>query len=60
MLELLVALEGKCPAISGWVLDERQTIRPHVNIYVNRQLAGGETTVGGDDRVYILPAITGG
>jgi molybdopterin synthase sulfur carrier subunit len=58
--ELLVALEGTCPAISGWVLDERRSIRPHVNVYVNGQLAREETTVGATDRVHVLPAITGG
>jgi molybdopterin synthase sulfur carrier subunit len=58
--ELLVALEDRCPAISGWVLDERRTIRPHVNVYVNRQLAREETVVAAADRVHVLPAITGG
>ena len=58
--EVLVALEGRCPAISGWVLDERRAIRPHVNVYVNGQLAQDETAVGATDRVHVLPAITGG
>ena len=58
--EVLEALEAKCPALSGWVLDERRAIRQHVNVYVNRRLARGETPVGEGDRVHILPAITGG
>ena len=58
--DVLVALEGRCPAISGWVLDERRAIRPHVNVYVNGQLAQDETAVGATDRVHVLPAITGG
>jgi sulfur-carrier protein len=58
--DALVALERKCPAISGWVLDERREIRQHINVYVNGQLARGETAVGGADRVHVLPAITGG
>ena len=60
VLDVLVALEGLCPAVSGWVLDERRVIRPHVNVYVNGQLARGETVTGSSDRVYVLPAITGG
>ena len=32
-----------CPPVSGWVLDERRAIRPHVNVYVNGQLAREET-----------------
>ena len=58
--ETLVALERGCPAVSGWILDERRAIRPHVNVYVNGQLAGEETAVGEADRVHVLPAITGG
>ena len=60
MRDVLVALEGRCPAISGWVLDERRAIRPHVNVYVNGQLARGDTVAGTTDRVQVLPAITGG
>jgi molybdopterin converting factor small subunit len=58
--DVLIALENRCPAISGWVLDERRTIRTHINVYVNRQLAGAETAVDAADRVHVLPAITGG
>ena len=58
--EALVALEQSCPAISGWVLDERRAIRQHVNVYVNGQLAQEETGVGSADRIHVLPAITGG
>ena len=58
--DALVALEQRYPAISGWVLDERRMIREHVNVYVNGQLARGETKVGATDRIHVLPAITGG
>jgi len=58
--EVLVALEDRCPPLSGWVLDERRAIREHVNVYVNGQLAREETTVETSDRVHVLPAITGG
>lgn len=58
--ETLIALESTRPAITGWVLDERRSIREHVNVYVNGQLAQGETPVEAADRVHVLPAITGG
>jgi len=58
--ETLIALESTKPAIAGWVLDERRTIREHVNVYVNGQLAQGETPVAAADRIHVLPAITGG
>ena len=58
--EALIELESDRPAIAGWVLDERRSIREHVNVYVNGQLAREETPVGAADRIYVLPAITGG
>ena len=58
--EALIALESTRPAISGWVLDERRTIREHINVYVNGQLAQAETPVVAADRIHVLPAITGG
>ena len=58
--EALIALEHTRPAVAGWVLDERRAIREHVNVYVNGQLAQGETPVGDADRIHVLPAITGG
>jgi sulfur-carrier protein len=58
--EALIALERRAPAVSGWVLDERRMIREHINVYVNGQLAQGETEVGATDRIHVLPAITGG
>ncbi len=60
VLDALVALEARCPALAGWVLDERRAIRPHVNVYVDGQLAREDTMVGDADRLYVLPAITGG
>lgn len=58
--ELLSSLEEACPALRGWVLDERGAVRVHVNVYVNGDRAGEETPVGPTDRVHVLPSITGG
>jgi sulfur-carrier protein len=58
--ELLRALERAHPATDGWILDERGTIRRHINVFVNGELGDGETAVGADDRVDVLPAISGG
>ena len=60
VLDALVALEGKCPTISGWVLDERRAIRTHVNVYVNGEIAREDTAVVEADKIHVLPAITGG
>jgi sulfur-carrier protein len=58
--ELLHALERQHPAAGGWILDERGVIRRHINVFVNGELGGADTEVGADDRVDVLPAISGG
>jgi molybdopterin converting factor small subunit len=58
--EVLATLEREHPPIAGWVLDERGRIREHVNVFVNGVHGEEGTPVAGDDRVHVLPAITGG
>jgi molybdopterin converting factor small subunit len=60
VVEALRALEAAHPAVSGWVLDERGLIREHVNVFVNGERGREETPVGENDRVHVLPSITGG
>jgi len=58
--ELLQELESSNAALEGWVLDERGVIRPHINVFVNGEQATAETPIGEDDKIEILPAISGG
>jgi molybdopterin synthase sulfur carrier subunit len=58
--ELLQALEQTYPAVGGWILDERGLIRRHINVFVNGELGSQDTSVAADDRVDVLPAISGG
>jgi len=58
--ELLEAIERDYPAAKGWILDERGRLRRHINVFVNGELGGQDTRVGDDDRVDVLPAISGG
>jgi molybdopterin converting factor small subunit len=58
--EVLGALERSQPAIAGWVLDERGRIREHINVFVNGSRSEAGSAVGPDDRIHVLPAITGG
>jgi molybdopterin synthase sulfur carrier subunit len=58
--EVLAQLEQAHPPIAGWVLDEQGRIREHVNVFVNGTQGEGRTPVTPDDRVHVLPAITGG
>jgi molybdopterin converting factor small subunit len=58
--ELLRALEREQPGLESWILDERGVIRRHINVFVNGERGSEETPVGPDDRVDVLPAISGG
>jgi sulfur-carrier protein len=58
--ELMRVLERECPAVGGWILDERGRVRRHINVFVNGEAAREETPVAPDDRVDVLPAISGG
>ncbi len=60
VLELLRDLERVHPATDGWILDERGALRRHINVFVNGELGSQESPVGGDDRIDVLPAISGG
>jgi molybdopterin converting factor small subunit len=58
--EVLQALEREHPEMKGWILDERGLIRQHVNVFVNKEYGREDTSVGAQDRLHVLPAISGG
>jgi molybdopterin synthase sulfur carrier subunit len=58
--DVLRALERAHPDIQGWILDEHGRIREHINVFVNREYGREETGVGAEDRLHVLPAISGG
>ncbi|MBA3376928.1 MAG: MoaD/ThiS family protein [Actinobacteria bacterium] len=58
--DVLRALENEHPAISGWILDERTTIRQHINVFVNGERGREDTALAPDDRIHVLPSISGG
>jgi molybdopterin synthase sulfur carrier subunit len=58
--ELVAQLEQTESALDGWILDERGVIRRHINVFVNGEQATADTAVGAEDRIEILPAISGG
>ncbi len=60
VIGLLRGLEREHPALSGWIVDETGTIRRHINVFVNGERGREQTAVRHDDRVEVLPAITGG
>jgi len=58
--EVLLALEHEHPAIAGWITDEQRRIREHVNVFVNGEKSGEETALSPDDRIHVIPSISGG
>jgi sulfur-carrier protein len=58
--ELLRTLERDRPPLDGWILDERDRIRRHINVFVNGERGTEQTAIGARDRVDVIPAITGG
>jgi sulfur-carrier protein len=58
--EVLQDLERRHPDVRGWILDERGSIREHINVFVNKEYGREETAVAAGDRLHVLPAISGG
>ena len=58
--DLLIELERAHPAARGWILDERGELRRHINVFVNSEMSRPDARVGDDDRVEVIPAISGG
>ena len=58
--EVIVSLERSYPRLAGWVLDEQGAVRPHVTLFVNGDRVPLDTAILSEDRVHVLPAISGG
>ena len=58
--ELIARLEREHPRLAGWILDERGKVRRHVTLFLNDERAPLEAPVEPDDRLHVLPAISGG
>ncbi len=58
--EVLQALEREHPDTRGWILDERGSIREHINVFVNREYGQEGTAVTATDCLHVIPAISGG
>jgi sulfur-carrier protein len=58
--ELLVAIEREHPGTRGWILDERGVLRRHINVFVNGELGCQDSAVHTEDKIDVLPALSGG
>ncbi len=58
--EVLHHLVAESPSLSGWMLDERGALRPHVAVFVDGERAMGDQRVGPAALLSVVPAISGG
>ena len=62
--ESVAALENRHPGIAAYIVDERGTLRPHVNIFIDgkpvRDRERLTDAVGIDSEVVIMQALSGG
>ncbi len=62
--QVLTALVGEYPGLSGQVIDGQGALHKFVNVYLNdddiRYLSALDTPVGDSDEISILPAVAGG
>jgi molybdopterin converting factor small subunit len=58
--EVIAGLERSYPRLAGWVLDERRRIRQHVVVFLNGERAEEAAGVSPNDRMHVLPSISGG
>lgn len=60
LLAILRELERAYPKTVGWILDDQGRVRRHVNVFVNGEMTREDTPLTPEDRVHVLPSITGG
>jgi molybdopterin synthase sulfur carrier subunit len=60
LLGVLRELERTYPKTVGWILDDQGGVRRHVNVFVNGEMTREDTPLTLEDRVHVLPSITGG
>lgn len=58
--EVMRGLERDWPRTTGWILDERGRVRAHVNVFRNGERVREDAVVDPDDRLHVLPSISGG
>ena len=58
--EAIDALDERTPGIRNRLVDSGPTIRQHINVFVNGEIAGLETPLPPNATVHIIPAVSGG
>ncbi|HEY7399376.1 MAG TPA: MoaD/ThiS family protein [Actinomycetota bacterium] len=60
LLAVLRELERIHPRTVGWILDDQGQVRRHVNVFVNGEMTREDAPLTPQDRLHVLPSITGG
>jgi sulfur-carrier protein len=54
------ALEAAYPALRGWIVDERGSLRRHVKLFFGQGAVSLDTPIGPNEELHIIAAISGG
>ena len=57
---ILTALDARAPGMRDRLVEEGPRLRPHVNVFVDGQLADLTTPVAAGATVHVIPAVSGG
>lgn len=62
--EVIADLDKQYPGLADYIIDERGSLRKHVNIFLDKDLVQDRQTlqdsVAQDEQVYIFQALSGG
>lgn len=62
--EVVAALDRRYPGLAGYIVDERGSLRHHVNIFIGDEMVhdreGLQDTVDVASRIFIFQALSGG
>ncbi|GJM45187.1 MAG: hypothetical protein DHS20C21_20290 [Gemmatimonadota bacterium] len=64
LAELVAGLDALHPGLAGYLIDDRGSLRMHVNIFINGEILQDRTRltdpVSADDEVFVMQALSGG
>ena len=64
LADVVAALDARYPGLRDYLVDERGSLRRHVNLFVNEDVlvdrAALTDPVGPGDRVFVMQALSGG
>jgi molybdopterin synthase sulfur carrier subunit len=58
--DAIAELDAQWPGLRDRLVEAGPAIRPHINVYVDKERAGLETALGERSRVDVIAAISGG